>query len=537
MKTLKKMQSTGLLPTLLLVVMMAVPAPAMAVPPPVPLGTASTFAVLAGSTVTNTGSTAIDGDVGVSPGTAITGFPPGIVSGGIMHSADASAALAQSSLTIAYNDAAHRPTTQDLTGQDLGGLTLTPGVYSFSSSAQLTGVLTLDAQGDPNAVFIFKIGTTLTTASNSSVNLLNGAGYFRTFWQVGSSATLGTGTHFVGHILAMDSITANTGATVQGHLLARTGAVTLDTNVLDVTDRGSIAGTITVGVAPVSGAFVRAFTLPSGTLAGGVFTNGSGGYTLSGLPDGDYVVRFTNTGGYDQYYDHQLPMSAATHVHVAAAGTTTVSSDLAPLPPPTPTTGSIAGTITVGVAPVSGAFVRAFTLPSGTLAGGVFTNGSGGYTLSGLPDGDYVVRFTNTGGYDQYYDHQLPMSAATHVHVAAAGTTTVSSDLAPLPPPVTQSIEGTITYYGVAQKQVIVCAFDATTHAYVKGMLTDGDGFYRITDLAIGDYYVRITGTTPPDLAMFFDHHEMSLDFMDQADVVRITSPGQTVTVSTDLAP
>ena len=328
MNTLKIKQSAGLLLTLLMVVMIAVPAPAGAVLLPVNLGTASTFAVLAGSTVTNTGSTAIDGDVGVSPGGAMTGFPPGIVSGGTMHSADAAAALAQSDLTIAYNDAAGRPATHDLTGQDLGGLTLTPGVYSFSSSAQLTGVLTLDAQGDPNAVFIFKIGTTLTTATNSSVNLINGAGYFRTFWQVGSSATLGTGTHFAGHILAMVSITANTGATVQGQLLARTGAVTLDTNVFGVNGRGSIAGTITAGVTPIPSALVRAITTPGQVLAGGVLTNALGGYTLSGLPAGDYVVRFTSTGGHDQYYDHQLPMSAATHVHVSAGATTTVSSDL-----------------------------------------------------------------------------------------------------------------------------------------------------------------------------------------------------------------
>jgi len=196
---------------------------------PVSLGTADGFAVLGGSTVTNTGPTVVNGDLGVSPGSAVTGFPPGTVNGTI-HAADAVAAQAQSDLTAAYIDAAGRACTVALTGQDLGGMTLTSGVYCFSSSAQLTGTLTLDAQGDPNAVFIFKIGSTLTTASGSNVNLINGAQSCNVFWQVGSSATLGTTTTFRGNILALTSITANTGATVAGRLLARNGAVTLDSN-------------------------------------------------------------------------------------------------------------------------------------------------------------------------------------------------------------------------------------------------------------------------------------------------------------------
>jgi len=218
--------------------MMAIPTITMAAPTQstVNLGTTATFAVLAGSVITNTGTTTIGGSVGgnigVSPGSAVTGFPPGIVSDGTIHSDDAPSSLAKDDLVTAYNDAAGRTPTVDLTGQDLGGLTLTTGVYHFSSSAQLTGTLTLDAQGDPEAVFIFQIGTTLTTASNSSVSLINGARFCRTFWQVGSSATLGTTTHFVGHIFAMQSITLNTGATMQGQLLARNGAVTLDSNTI-----------------------------------------------------------------------------------------------------------------------------------------------------------------------------------------------------------------------------------------------------------------------------------------------------------------
>ncbi len=196
------------------------------------LGTADSFAVLAGSTVTNTGSTLVNGDLGVSPATAVTGFPPGTVNGTI-HAGDAAAAQAQSDLTIAYNDAAGRACDVSLTGQDLGGKTLTAGAYCFSSSAQLTGTVTLNAKGDADAVFIFQIGSTLTTASASSVSLINGADACNIFWQIGSSATLGTNTAFRGNILALTSITLVTGATVvNGRALARTGAVKLDTNTL-----------------------------------------------------------------------------------------------------------------------------------------------------------------------------------------------------------------------------------------------------------------------------------------------------------------
>ena len=198
---------------------------------PVFLGAADDFGVLGASTVTNTGPTEVTGDVGVSPGTAVTGFPPGIVNGTI-HSAGAVAAQAQSDLAAAYNDADSRACEVDLTGQDLGGMTLTHGVYCFSSSAGLTGTLTLDAQGDPNAVFIFQIGSTLTTASASSVSLINGAQSCLVVWQVGSSATLGTTTAFSGNVLALTSNTATTGVTVDGRLLARNGAVTLDSNTI-----------------------------------------------------------------------------------------------------------------------------------------------------------------------------------------------------------------------------------------------------------------------------------------------------------------
>ena len=194
------------------------------------------FAVLGGSTVTNTGPTVITGNVGVSPGAAITGFPPGIVNAPYtVYRANAVALQAQSDLTTAYNVLASRPTTADLTGVDLGGQTLNPGVYNFNTGAQLTGTVTLDAAGNPNAVFIFNIGSTLTTASASSVQLINGAQAGNVFFRVGSSATLGATTAFKGQILALTSITLITGATVDcGSVLARNGAVTLDTNVIGI---------------------------------------------------------------------------------------------------------------------------------------------------------------------------------------------------------------------------------------------------------------------------------------------------------------
>lgn len=197
------------------------------------LATAGSFAVLGGSAITNTGPSVIGGGhVGVMPGTAVTGFPPGTIAPPYaLHAADAVAQQAQSDLTAAFVAGSGLAPTANLTGQDLGGKTLVPGVYFFSTSAQLTGALTLDFQGDPDAQFVFQIGSTLTTASNSAVfSQFAAASGCNVFWILGSSATLGTNSSFLGHILALTSITLNTGAALDGSALARNGAVTLDNN-------------------------------------------------------------------------------------------------------------------------------------------------------------------------------------------------------------------------------------------------------------------------------------------------------------------
>jgi len=216
---------------------------------PVNLATANAFVVLGGSTVTNTGSSVLNGDLGVSPGTALPGFGPATINGAT-HANDAVAAQAQLDLTTAYNVAAGQTPATDKSGQNLGGQHLAAGAYAFSSDAQLTGTLTLDAGGDPNAQFVIMITSALTTASNSSVRLTGGASPCNVYWQVGSSATLGTTTAFQGNLMALTSIAAQNGATVNGRLLARNGAVTLDNNVIS---RGLCSPTTSGPVEPPAG--------------------------------------------------------------------------------------------------------------------------------------------------------------------------------------------------------------------------------------------------------------------------------------------
>jgi hypothetical protein len=278
----------------------------------VSLGSSQPFGVLGGSEVTNTGATVIDGSVGVWPGSAITGFPPGTATG-TEHAGDAVAEQAQTDLTVAYNAAAGTACNTNLTGQDLGGMTLTPGVYCFDSSAGLTGTLILDFQGNPSAFFLFKMGSTLTTASASTVQIINGGGTAcpeNLFWQVGSSATLGTNSTFLGNILALTSITLTTGANMNGRALARNGAVTLDTNnivacgpqiacpVITVNPATLPNGTVGVAygatVVASGGAEPYTYSVSSGSLPPGL-TLGAATGTISGTPTTAGTSNFTIT--------------------------------------------------------------------------------------------------------------------------------------------------------------------------------------------------------------------------------------------------
>jgi hypothetical protein len=259
---------------LLLVGLLSVPSRAYAAELPVGLGTAETYSVLAGSTVTSTGATTLSGDLGLSPGTSVTGAP---AVGGITHVTDAAALQAKSDLTTAYDDAAARTPATTVSG-DLVGQTLTTGVYKSTSSLAVSGTLTLNGGGNPNAVFIFQLGSTLTTATASNIALIGGAQSSNVFWQVGSSATLGTGSTFSGTILALTSITVTTGTAFHGRALARDGAVSLDTNTFTEVSGGALSITVPVGLVNLGSAIASASSQTvSGVLGAVKVTDTRGG--------------------------------------------------------------------------------------------------------------------------------------------------------------------------------------------------------------------------------------------------------------------
>ncbi|MBK4348942.1 ice-binding family protein [Lacisediminihabitans changchengi] len=310
---------------------------------PINLGSATPFGVLAGSAVTNTGPTIVNGELGVSPGTAISGFPPG--TSGIVHPTDSVAQQAKADLLTAYNVAASlTPTTQGL--GDLAGLSLTPGVYS-GGELSLNGTLTL--AGTATSVWVFQAASTLITGSASHVVLTGGASACNVFWKVGSSATLASATDFVGTVMAQQSITAVTGATVQGRLLASTGAVTLDTNVITTpTACADATGTLisssdspeVTSAAPTdatvgtpysftlvsSGTPAPSYVISSGALPAGLSLDSATG-VISGTPTTAGTATFTVTASNEVGSPQNSIYSIATAAAAAAA---------APAPAPSP---------------------------------------------------------------------------------------------------------------------------------------------------------------------------------------------------------
>ena len=273
------------------------------------LGTAANYSVMAATTITNTGLTVVNGNMAISPNdaTSVTGFfPPGVVTG-VIDANNAAAIAAAAGLLTAYNAAEAEPFTVNLTGQDLGGLTLGPGVYRFDSSAQLTGTLILDGGGSTNPTFIFQMGTTITTASASHVQLINGAGGCAVFWQVGSSATLGTTTDFQGTIMAKASITATTGVTVGvgggsngGRLLALNAAVTLDSNIIVPPSASCVfAPPATATPVPTAIGFVALLAIPTAVPSVSAISPSSPAPSISapevGLPTGAPAPSVPNT--------------------------------------------------------------------------------------------------------------------------------------------------------------------------------------------------------------------------------------------------
>ncbi|MEA2233212.1 MAG: hypothetical protein QOD83_3028 [Solirubrobacteraceae bacterium] len=302
----------------LLSLLFALPAQAAAVNPP--LGSAASFAVLGGSAVTNTGATILTGDLGVSPGSSISGFPPGTVTG-TNHGNGPVSTAAQADIGTAYGFAAGESCDTNLTGLNLGGMTLTPGVYCFDSSAQLTGVLKLDALGDPNAKWLFQITSSLTTASNAAVVLVNGgpACANNINWQVGSSATVGSGTLFLGNILANTSITLTAGANSTGSLYAHTGAVTMDTNHVSTCSGGSIPPppALAISTTPSGSVPAGGSISDSATMTGGVSPSGTVTFKLYGPgdPNCNGTVLATRTGTLVNQ------MASSGNVTAGAAGT------------------------------------------------------------------------------------------------------------------------------------------------------------------------------------------------------------------------
>jgi hypothetical protein len=342
---------------------------AAADPSAIDLGSASDASVLAGSGVTNTGPTAVNLDVDSYPTAAITGFPPGVTSG-VEHAADSTAETAQSDLATAYAAAVATPPTTDVTGQDLGGMTLGAGVYHAAVSMTIDGPAPLTLQGGATSVFIFQAGSTLLAGSNSSVVLGTGVQACNVFWQVGTSATIGLGAIFAGNVLASTSITLDTGASIAGRALAENGAVTLDDNAVT---SSTCAGSPATTVAPVTTTTVApTTTIPPTTIA-----------PTTSLPVSTTILSPTTVSPPVATTSPPTTTVAASTTSVAASTSTASVPIVGPVNSVTPTTPG--APTTTSPAPV--------TTPAATttsvvraLAGGHPSGGSGGGLAStGIP--------------------------------------------------------------------------------------------------------------------------------------------------------
>ncbi len=369
----------------------------------VPLGTTASFAILAGSTVTNTGPSAISGDLGVSPGTAVTGFPPGLLNPGAVHAADAVALQAQTDLTTAYNNAFARTGGSAISAPLGGGMTLVAGVYTAAADVFVGGDLTLDGGGDPNAVFVFqaKTGTLITAAGttsgvpNTRVLLRNGAQACNVFWQVGSSATIETSTQFAGNILADQSISLKTGATLYGRALARVAAVTLDTNrITEASCAAPPAGPPTASNASATTSAGQPVTIPLlGTDATGApltyaIASGPSHGTLGPINQGAGTVAYTPTGSYSgpDTFTYQATTSHGT----SPTATATITINPANAATTTGTAGAGASTGTTGAGATTGttgAGTSTGTTGAGATTGTTGTGASTGTTGAGATTG------------------------------------------------------------------------------------------------------------------------------------------------------
>ncbi|MEO8050287.1 MAG: ice-binding family protein [Acidobacteriota bacterium] len=445
------------------------------------MGTATNFAVLGASAVTNTGPSIVTGDIGVSPGSSITGFPPGSVTGTI-HAADAAAAQALDDAATAYGVLAAEACNTNLTGQDLGGLILTPGVYCFNSSAQLTGILILDTLGDPNGVFVFRIGSTLTTASNSAI-IVSGGSPCGVYFQVGSSATLGTGTQFSGNIFAFASITINTGATVTGGSYALNGAVTLDTNsatacrgtlqVCKVAGSGVVEGTnfsFDVAGTPVT---IAAGAAPLGTCSVPLVVPAQPATITETIPSGTVLASVNASPGAGLLISSDLAVGTAT-VAVNPGGQT-VATFIDTVPPP----------------PIAGFLQICKIAGSGVTPGTNFTFSAGGTPVTvaaGLPSGGTCAAALTVPAGHVLISETLPNATVmTDVSTLPSAGLLVASDLA----------AGTATVTVNAGVQTIVTFTDAIspTAGFLQICKVTGTG---IVEGANFSFVAALTPVTVP---------------------------------------